>query len=324
MENFTNEANKITNILLNNKNNVPDIYNILKYTFLRGNEENYNAFEEIYDMRILKKSLAFEALGKESIFLRRQPENIKTEILKIKNEMELLRTSVLDNKKEIKKVLELKAQNIYNKIYKSNNFTRLKNLDYLEEVILLFENTSFIPYISNNFTEENKIRINWFIKKYIKKYLMNIILKDYGLNLNLVYTLTYKDGYDYKIKCTLIGIGREKDETTYVLYIVGANSKSKTIKINKKQIIEIEDIIIPDMKLTEFSENSKDFDIVFAEKHDYLEIAELYKNKTGGSKKINLKNNTIVELKNICKKNKLKNYSKLRKDDLIKLLKKNK
>jgi ankyrin repeat protein len=42
----------------------------------------------------------------------------------------------------------------------------------------------------------------------------------------------------------------------------------------------------------------------------------------GGSKNINFKNYTIVELKSICRENKLKNYSNLNKDNLIKLLKK--
>ena len=46
----------------------------------------------------------------------------------------------------------------------------------------------------------------------------------------------------------------------------------------------------------------------------------------GGSKnkKINYKNYSVLELKSICKNNKIKNYSKLNKADLIKLLKKNK
>ena len=44
----------------------------------------------------------------------------------------------------------------------------------------------------------------------------------------------------------------------------------------------------------------------------------------GGSKnkKINYKNNSVLELKSICKNKKIKNYSKLNKDGLIKLLKK--
>ena len=40
--------------------------------------------------------------------------------------------------------------------------------------------------------------------------------------------------------------------------------------------------------------------------------------------KNNLKTNTVLELKNICKNYKIKNYSKLNKDDLISLIKKNK
>ena len=46
----------------------------------------------------------------------------------------------------------------------------------------------------------------------------------------------------------------------------------------------------------------------------------------GGKKNIknNLKTNTVLELKSICKKYKIKNYSKLNKDDLISLIKKNK
>lgn len=46
----------------------------------------------------------------------------------------------------------------------------------------------------------------------------------------------------------------------------------------------------------------------------------------GGKKNIknNLKTNTVVELKNICKNYKIKNYSKLNKDGLISLIKKNK
>ena len=46
----------------------------------------------------------------------------------------------------------------------------------------------------------------------------------------------------------------------------------------------------------------------------------------GGVKNIknNLKTNTVVELKNICKNYKIKNYSKLNKDDLISLIKKTK
>ena len=49
-------------------------------------------------------------------------------------------------------------------------------------------------------------------------------------------------------------------------------------------------------------------------------------NYKGGSKnkKINYKNYSVLELKSICKNNKIKNYSKLNKADLIKLLKKNK
>lgn len=42
------------------------------------------------------------------------------------------------------------------------------------------------------------------------------------------------------------------------------------------------------------------------------------------NKKINYKNNSVLELKSICKNKKIKNYSKLNKADLIKLLKKNK
>ena len=46
----------------------------------------------------------------------------------------------------------------------------------------------------------------------------------------------------------------------------------------------------------------------------------------GGLKNIknNLKTNTVLELKNICKNYKIKNYSKLNKDGLISLIKKNK
>ena len=46
----------------------------------------------------------------------------------------------------------------------------------------------------------------------------------------------------------------------------------------------------------------------------------------GGVKNIknNLKTNTVLELKNICKNYKIKNYSKLNKDGLISLIKKNK
>ena len=46
----------------------------------------------------------------------------------------------------------------------------------------------------------------------------------------------------------------------------------------------------------------------------------------GGKKNIknNLKTNTVLELKSICKNYKIKNYSKLNKDDLISLIKKNK
>lgn len=49
-------------------------------------------------------------------------------------------------------------------------------------------------------------------------------------------------------------------------------------------------------------------------------------NMNGGSKnkKINYKNYSVLELKSICKNKKIKNYSKLNKYDLIKLLKKNK
>ena len=51
-----------------------------------------------------------------------------------------------------------------------------------------------------------------------------------------------------------------------------------------------------------------------------------YDTQYGGSKnkKINYKNNSVLELKSICKNKKIKNYSKLNKADLIKLLKKNK
>lgn len=43
--------------------------------------------------------------------------------------------------------------------------------------------------------------------------------------------------------------------------------------------------------------------------------------KGGNKNKINLKKLTILELKDICKINKIKKYSKLKKDDLIKLIK---
>jgi hypothetical protein len=47
---------------------------------------------------------------------------------------------------------------------------------------------------------------------------------------------------------------------------------------------------------------------------------------SGGSKnkKINYKDYNVLELKKMCKDKKIKNYSKLNKDDLLKLLKKNK
>ena len=43
-----------------------------------------------------------------------------------------------------------------------------------------------------------------------------------------------------------------------------------------------------------------------------------------GVKKNNLKNHTLSELKSMCRENKLKNYSNLNKDDLVKMLKKGK
>ena len=43
-----------------------------------------------------------------------------------------------------------------------------------------------------------------------------------------------------------------------------------------------------------------------------------------GGKKNNLKNHTLSELKSMCRENKLKNYSNLNKDDLVKMLKKGK
>ena len=47
-------------------------------------------------------------------------------------------------------------------------------------------------------------------------------------------------------------------------------------------------------------------------------------NKVGGKKNnIDFKTYTVVELKNMCKYFNIKNYSKLNKSDLIKLLKKN-
>ena len=57
---------------------------------------------------------------------------------------------------------------------------------------------------------------------------------------------------------------------------------------------------------------------------DYLMLKSNTKPKDGGGKKISLKNYTIIDLKSICRTKKLKNYSNLNKDDLIKLLKKNK
>ena len=55
-------------------------------------------------------------------------------------------------------------------------------------------------------------------------------------------------------------------------------------------------------------------------------INDLWGIKNGGGKniKINFKDYTVLELKNICKKYKIKNYSKLNRDDLVSLIKKNK
>jgi hypothetical protein len=57
--------------------------------------------------------------------------------------------------------------------------------------------------------------------------------------------------------------------------------------------------------------------------HDYLISKSTTNPKDGGSKKVSLKNYTIIDLKSMCRDKKLKKYSNLNKDDLIKLLKKN-
>ena len=56
--------------------------------------------------------------------------------------------------------------------------------------------------------------------------------------------------------------------------------------------------------------------------HDYLILKSTTK-PNGGGKKVSLKNYTILDLKSMCRAKKLKNYSNLNKESLVKLLKKN-
>ena len=92
--------------------------------------------------------------------------------------------------------------------------------------------------------------------------------------------------------------------------VFGTSKTFKRIFLNVKLDELSNRLIIP--KISLFSPDQIKY-IVFKKNPNY---------SSGGA--LNINNKTIKELKNICKKNNIKNYSKLNKNSLIKILKKNK
>ena len=144
---------------------------------------------------------------------------------------------------------------------------------------------------------------NFYIKKGVSQYIIIILLKYFDIMIKY-----YKDIIIERI----IKIEEKNQTQTQNINknIKQVNLNMEYIILGKDNITANEIIIKPNIKPNIKPKSSSIL--------NYLTI------KKGGYKKINKKDYNLLELKSMCKNNKIKNYSKLNKDDLIKLLRNHK
>jgi hypothetical protein len=132
---------------------------------------------------------------------------------------------------------------------------------------------------------------NFYIKRGVRQYIIIILLKYFDIMIKY-----YKDIIIERI----IKI-EEKNQT-----------QTQNININRDYTILGKDNITANPIIIKPKSSSSS------------SILNYFIIKKGGYKKINKKDYNLLELKSMCKNNKIKNYSKLNKDDLIKLLRNHK
>jgi hypothetical protein len=184
--------------------------------------------------------------------------------------------------------------------------------DILGIISTINDNKETIKTAINHFLSNDQSK-QLFIPEYIKIDVkengayINLVYKSYGMTLVFVCHSTEinpetRIPYDNRIHCKVINNATQQVIGYSGVYIDGNSFMFKP----------------PGPNSTEVYNNLPYFFCIFNA------INALYGKKLGGKKNIknNLKTNTVLELKNICKNYKIKNYSKLNKDGLISLIKK--
>ena len=307
------KIDRIEKKLFGNLGDIDNVLDIITYTFVKGNIKNYKKY---FDSEEYKEIIGYSKINQIRI------------LLKYISFKDYIPNNITNNgfiNNELKNRLERLYSNTVLAIGNKVSFNFMKKSLFGKTTIQKLNGTIIeIPTNKKNFWKKIFYKIIGPNQKIYKIEEGKIEIKE--IDLSSVVDSFSKDSDDFNIFLPImmgyLGIVEllvEKGAT------IGKEDKTKIFKDIDERLSEIQ------QRKKDLEENKNPNNNT---KNKIKKYINNYKNYTdiksyidsinlkGGSKNINLKNYTIIELKSICRENKLKNYSNLNKDNLIKLLKK--